>query len=123
MTPSDLAIGECFAVPTGDGTSVNLVTLEACADPHELEVVGRLIDPAAPEASYRGSDAIRSLASAACSSAFEDYVGIAPMGSNLDAWMFAPSETSWVSGDRTVICAAGEPGRASLTGSVFDTRR
>jgi hypothetical protein len=119
----DLEVGECFAMGVSDGGDVDMVGLEPCRSPHDLEVVGRVEDPAGPTASYRGRDAIEALASAACDSMFQAYVGVPPIASNINAWIFTPTATSWASGNRTVVCAAGDPGTAGLTGSIFGSRR
>ena len=53
-----------------------------------------------------------------CDPAFGDYIGKAVDDSDLDYDWLVASEDALRSGDRTVRCAAYEPGNSSLKGSL-----
>ncbi len=58
-----------------------------------------------------------------CDPAFGDYVGKAVDDSDLDYDWLVPTQDVWRSGDRTVRCAAYEPGTSSLTRSLRGARK
>ena len=53
-----------------------------------------------------------------CIARFEDYVGVAYTDSPLEVFTIIPTEASWESGDREVICSLYNSDFTKLTGSM-----
>jgi putative regulator of septum formation len=125
VTPSKLRVGDCFDDPAlvglgpgDDSVQANSVTMVPCERPHDLEayeVVGLEGD------SYPGLKAVRRAADEGCGTAFKPYVGISYGRSDLDFWVYYPTERSWtLLADHAVTCVVGDPDaktRGTLKGS------
>jgi hypothetical protein len=103
---SDLAIGDCFDVPTS-GQTVKEVQHHPCTDPHGGEVffVGK--DPSPSNAVYPSKEQRQATFRTLCVAPFNAYTGL-DFDSD-ETWTFgyfAPTVDGWTSGDRDVTCYA-----------------
>ncbi|MGK3953223.1 septum formation family protein [Microbacterium sp. I2] len=116
-----IQVGDCLA--TADMGSVDEVTsipVVPCADPHDDEVY-YAYDLA--EGEYPGEEAVKADADATCIPEFANFIGLAYEESVLDYWPLYPTEGSWASGDREVLCIAWDPSGAKLTGTLAGAAR
>jgi hypothetical protein len=114
----DLAVGDCFDDPVSGG-EISSVTAVDCATPHDNEVYA-VYDFDGTE--YPGSGELTATADEGCESRFEDYVGIAYLDSALFYTHLVPTEESWGTGDREIVCVLYEPNE-KLTGSMQGAAR
>jgi hypothetical protein len=114
---ADLRVGDCYNLTGEQGEDVKEVP---CTTKHEYEVVhvGTM-----DEGSYPTSDGFVDYVIEYCDPAFSDYVGKSVEDSDFEYDWLVPSQDAWQSGDRTVQCAAYEPGSTSLTRSLRGTQR
>ncbi len=110
-SPSALAftIGDCINLPDGDQIT-DYEDVE-CSEAHDAEVYALPQHPDGPDAPYPGREALNEFAAERCTSAFEEYVGIAYEQSAIYFSPLTPSQESWDSAeDREVVCLLrGEP--------------
>ncbi len=110
-TPSDPTVGtdtDAFAIAVGDclndgnldGEVTTVPTID-CAQPHDSEAYASILIEDGP---YPGEDAILAQADADCQTAFNDFAGINYDQSALDFSYYYPTEGSWGSGDREILC-------------------
>jgi len=104
-----LLVGECFTDP--DGRTVVTVWCDA---PHGYETVLAEALPAGP---YSG-DAVDAAAEQRCRQELAELAGEAD-AARLQTERYLPTQEAWESGDRTVVCAAYEPGTL-LVGTLAD---
>jgi hypothetical protein len=97
----DLAVGDCFSVESDELT---LVTVVACAEPHEYEVFALFDHPAAADAEYPGDAQLLAEADALCEPLFEAYVGHDYQTSIWYITSLTPSDQTWADGDREITC-------------------
>lgn len=109
-----LQVGECFDDPASFEEVVDVPRVD-CAEPHDNEVVG-LHQLGGSE--YPGNDAVAGLADNACVSIFENYTGMSYLESSYEFGWLVPTDESWASGDREVICFAYDETLAKITGSI-----
>jgi len=112
-----LSLGDC--VMTNEGTqTLDIVTCDA---PHLGEVVGVLEYPAAAGAPYPTNDEWYDVFTYDCETAFAEYTGAYPLGAH-DYWYtgFGPTESSWATGDRQIICLLFHVENELLTHSARD---
>ena len=112
----DLRVGDCYNL-TGD--RMEDVKEVPCSTEHELEVI---YVGAMGEGSYPTLDGFADYVVEYCDPAFADYIGKSVDDSDLDYDWLVPTQDAWRSGDRTVRCAAYEPG-TSLTRSLRGTQQ
>lgn len=112
-----LRAGDCYNL-TGD--LGDLAKEVPCTSKHELEVIHV---GAMDEGSYPTSDGFVDYVIEYCDPAFAAYIGKSVDDSGFDYDWLVPSQDAWRSGDRTVRCAAYEPGNASRTRSLRGTQR
>ncbi|QYJ05034.1 septum formation family protein [Nocardioides panacisoli] len=116
--------GDCLDDPTVAGMGDELVetdeaTLVPCEDPHDFEAFAQL---RMADGDFPGQPAIDE-ESRACFEEFETFVGAAYADSDLELYLYFPTESSWdLFGDRTITCLVGLPGD-SLRGSMAGTER
>lgn len=78
----------------------------SCDEPHQSEVYAEiLID----EPSFPGVDAVVDFASESCTQAFESFIGLPYIESELSFHFYYPTANSWAVGDRSVFCVAYDP--------------
>jgi Septum formation/Bacterial SH3 domain len=106
---SQLAPGDCFAFP-GQPNAVNnpqaktRVDKVPCDGLHPFETVAVLMYPGAATVPFPGTDTLNTYAQAQCTPLYTSYTSSSSL--SLSSTYFYPSDTSWPSGDRTVVCAA-----------------
>ena len=113
----DLRVGDCYNLTGDQWEDVKEVP---CSTKHELEVI---YVGAMGEGSYPTSDGFVDYVIDYCDPAFADYVGKSVDDSDFEYDWLVPTQDAWRSGDRTVRCAAYEPGSASLTRSIRGARQ
>ena len=112
-----LEVGTCFDDPESFEEVTDVPQVE-CAEPHDNEVIAlRQLD----DASFPGDEAVAARADALCVAAFDDYIGVPYESSQYEFGWLVPTEGSWSSGDREVICFLYDPTFAKITGSVRGT--
>lgn len=109
-------VGECVDALVPDGEEVTDLPVIDCAQEHLGEVVGT-IDVAEAE-TWPGQAAHEEQAATDCDPAFTAYVGRSYQESRLEMSYLYPTESSWASGDRQIVCIVFEPEGARRTGSV-----
>ena len=128
-TLETLTVGQCFnggrPEPSTEGTPlVGAVDMVDCDMPHESELVGTFVYPAAPAAEYPGTDIVGSYAEAECYLHFERYVGVPFARSRYELTYVTPLEFNWLMSDRSVQCVVHPPaGQEDMTGSVRGSSR
>lgn len=120
----DLDVGTCFNDPNfgRPGSRVLTVTVVPCDQPHDAELFAAI---SLQGDAYPGRAKLEQQVQQACPGPFQQYVG-APYGqSRYEIFYYYPLEDSWQRfRDRRVLdCAAIDPDRQKLTGSVRGTRR
>ena len=113
----DLRVGDCYNLESDRIEDVKEVP---CTTEHEYEVI---YVGAMSEGSYPTIDGFVDYLVQYCDPAFADYIGKAVDDSDLDYDWLLPTQDAWRSGDRTVRCAAYEPGTTSLTRSLRGTHQ
>jgi hypothetical protein len=98
-----LMVGDCLNDPQADGDEVFDVTTVDCAAPHDDEIYDSVI---LPDGDFPGAESIDASSSEACTASFGAFAGIEYADSvRLEYFPFYPTESSWKSGDREILCA------------------
>jgi Septum formation len=115
-SPANLAVGDCFDVPTAAGRIDDLRT-RACSTPHGGEVFHIYVTDASGSAYPSDADWEASIYPV-CDPAFETYTGT-PVGDRLDiSYLFlVPTADRWTTGDRRVTCFISSPDGSPLSHS------
>ncbi len=99
--PFSLRVGDCIDDDFGDG-EVMKVPLVDCAEPHSAEAYH---SERLPDGAYPGVESVKATAVEACLDNFERFAGIGYDDSqHLDFAWYYPTEGSWSTGDREVLC-------------------
>ena len=114
-----LDVGTCF--DDTDETAISSVPEVDCSDPHDNEVFA-VLDYTESD-TYPGSEAMNDAAQDLCIDAFEEYVGLPYEESELEVFPITPTEGSWDSGDREIICALYNLDFSKLIGSMQGAAR
>ncbi len=110
----DLAVGDCFNIPSA--TSIQTVEKQPCTDSHNAEVI---FVGDHDGTTYPISLTLDSYIEDNCVPAFETYVGRAiDSDPELSVGYFYPSRDGWDSGDRTITCYVTEPDEGPMTESL-----
>jgi hypothetical protein len=124
--PTDGVVTDAFAIAVGDcvndgGTEDALVSVAVvdCALPHDSEAF--LSIPVA-DGAFPGLDAITAQADQGCLAGFATFAGISYDLSTLGFWYFHPTETTWASGDREILCLIQDPA-GQTTGTLAGAQR
>ncbi len=100
-----LEIGTCIDEDFQDAeVSEFALAVVDCSEPHLAQV----FHIAQLEAAFPGDDEVDRLATAACESAFETWIGSPPQRSTLQFFFYAPTKESWPQGHE-VWCIAVAP--------------
>ena len=121
----ELAVGTCVndhVVTEGDRLR-HVLTARPCTEPHDAEVFAVFTIQAGPTVPFPGDRAMERQARSGCLSGFEPYVGHDYTTSTLAIAILRPVESTWVRGDRTVVCSAYDTDLVPLTGSVRGSGR
>lgn len=110
--------GDCFN--NSDTNAVQVASVEGvpCTSPHDGEAYGSHL---VVEATYPGATAMISAAEAGCLDRFDDYVGLDFQSSVYNFSFLYPTEESWKTGDREVVCIITSLDGSKLTGSAKGT--
>ena len=114
----NVEVGQC--VQNADSEKISDLQVTDCAKPHQAEIfytVELSAKQRIPEEDL--SDYARDT----CIDAFEGYVGRSYEESELDTTELYPSEESWATGERTIVCFAISPDDEPLVGSVKDSKK
>jgi hypothetical protein len=115
----DLQVGDCLA-DFQDATALSRVTASPCSEPHSDEIYasGAITD----EDEFPGAEAIQSAAEDICIAEYAEFVGLPYEDSVLDIGYLTPTEESWATGDREVLCTIFDPAE-EVTGSLRGAER
>ena len=114
----DLEVGDCLRSADLSAAPAVDVALD-CAEPHDAEIFASTEMPDGP---YPGIDALREAADDFCLPRFEEFVGVAYLDSDLEAYPLLPSEDTWNSaGDREILCVLVAP--EDVTGTLEGSAR
>ena len=114
-----LEVGTCF--DDSAETEVSSVPEVDCSEPHDNEVFA-VFDYTASD-TFPGTSAMNDAAQELCVAEFEAYVGLSYQESALAVFPITPTERSWDSGDREIICALYDFDLSKLTGSMEGAAR
>jgi hypothetical protein len=99
--PFSLRVGDCIDDDLGNG-EVMQVPLVDCTEPHTAEAYH---SERLPDGDYPGLEAVKATAVETCLAGFERFAGIDYDDSqHLDFAWYYPTEGSWSTGDRDVLC-------------------
>lgn len=115
----ELKVGDCF-IDEGLEGSVESVPVVPCTESHTDEII-HAFDMSGNSAP--GESEVKEAFEAECVPAFERYVGIAWVDSELDMWPMYPTTGSWAAGDREMLCVAYLGDGGTLTESVRGSMR
>ena len=110
---TDVKIGDCFDDP--DSEIVSALDVVDCSEAHDNEVYAEVF---MSDSVFPGDAGVGEFAFDACFDAFEPYVGQSYADSPLDYLYLGPTEESWDSGDRAVLCVLYSADLSKLTGSM-----
>lgn len=109
----EIKVGDCINDADVSGT-VETVPIVACTEPHDSEAYASII---MDDGDFPGAEAVDSQAQSGCLDAFEGYVGNSYDNSKLEISYYYPTEASWGTGDREILCTLYDPAGQS-TGSA-----
>jgi hypothetical protein len=126
LIPSKLRVGDCFNEPKIDDLNANeqieteLVDVVPCRGPHDAEIYHSF---QLSGTEYPGQSVIDREARV-CVQEFKEFVGLSYTQSRLDFVYYFPTQESWdILDDRGIACAAIDPRRGKVSGSLADVRR
>lgn len=100
----NLQVGNCFDDPPDVAGLVSELLAIPCDQPHDNEVFFLVDYPSAADAPFPGNETLGLFADQQCAAAFEGFVGLPYHESPLVLTSFTPTEESWATGDREVVC-------------------
>ena len=111
-----IEVGDCLNDADADEV-VSRVPIVECTEPHDSEAfdTGNV-----PDGEFPGEDAITEAAEQLCGPSFISFVGLDYSESLYDYSFYFPTEESWASGDRAVLCVAFADDGSKITGSLKD---
>jgi hypothetical protein len=99
---TDLAVGDCFDVPTDASATVSEIQHHPCTEAHTGQVFCLAKNPADGTALYPSDAAMVASADEACAAPFLTFVGVAMDQSVYDIRYFGPTADGWAKGDRDI---------------------
>jgi hypothetical protein len=118
---SDLAVGDCFAVPTEE--AIRDVDHHPCTEAHDAEVVYVGDHPAPDDAAPLTDDGLQDFVMNTCGGAMIEYVGgLQALETNaelenLDLGVIYPTDDDWNGGERKITCYLHSVDGSELTKS------
>jgi hypothetical protein len=113
-----IAIGDCLNDAAADGT-VSEVPTVPCTEPHDSEVFASVI---LEDGDFPGEEAIIAEADSGCLAQFAAFMGIEYEASTADIQYYFPTDVTWLSGDREILCLVyatdGAGNTVQTTGSL-----
>ena len=109
-------VGDCINSSDLADDEIDEITTVSCDEPHDLEVF-HAFD--LPEGDFPGEEAMSEAAEEECVGAFEDYVGLDYLDSELYITIINPTEDTWdTADDREILCVLqGEDATSSFKDS------
>lgn len=114
---TSLAVGDCLDADSRRVTPT--VPVVSCSAEHDSEVYAEITVPGDV---FPGPDEITRRAVDGCTTAFSSFVGVQYEASTLDYAYYFPTEGSWATGDRRILCLALDPS-ARVTGTLEGAAR
>lgn len=108
-----IAVGDCLNDGGVEG-EVSEVAVIDCASAHDSEAFKSVM---MADGDFPGETVVSDQAVSDCTSAFSDFIGLDYESSTLDFSYYYPTEDSWSSGDREILCIAYDP-NGTTTGSL-----
>ncbi|MBB6120706.1 septum formation family protein [Nocardiopsis algeriensis] len=103
----DVYLGDCMnEMETNWDDSVSSVPKVDCSEPHDFEVYH--VEDIAESGDYPGEDRVSEMSAAICEPAFETFVGVSYLDSELYYTPLFPTSDGWDYGDREVLCLIHE---------------
>lgn len=97
-----LVVGDCTGpMKEGDVSSLKVVP---CGDPHNYEAFAA---SDLPDGEFPGDNEVRNKAQGFCSPKFRTFIGVSTKDSAYDLFYLYPTDGTWATGDRQVLCLAG----------------
>lgn len=118
----DLQVGDCIDTSATSGqTTLYRIPVVPCTTAHGGEIYAETTAPdsLAEDGAAPTQQALWDAADAYCYPEFATFVGLRWAKSELLYWPIAPSEASWVEGDRRILCVveSEQPVKGSLDGA------
>ena len=101
----DLDVGDCFSVESDELTSVVVVD---CEEPHEYEAFAVLDHEAGEADPFPGDELMLEYGNTECQAPFQAYVGVEYETSIWFITSVFPSEETWATGDREIVCTLNQ---------------
>jgi hypothetical protein len=108
-----IQVGDCINDADVSG-EVETVPVVACTEPHDSEAFASII---MDDGDFPGQDAVDTAAQDGCLAAFEGYVGSVYDTSKFSISYYYPTDATWATGDREILCTLYEDG-VQTTGSA-----
>lgn len=119
----ELQVGDCFDDPEELDEVVFDVAAVPCSEAHDNEVYS-LVPITDFGAAYPGDTALQDYSYEACvGDPFSRYVGTDYLDSALEVFTFTPTEESWDTGDRDVVCVLFNLNLTRLIGTARNSGR
>lgn len=115
-----LAVGDCTNDEGTTSGEINTVATVPCSDPHDNEAY---LSVDLPDGEFPGDEAVGTQADQICYDGFAEFVGASYDASTLDYFPITPTEGSWGSGDREVLCLVFDGAMEKLTGTMQGSAR
>ena len=100
-----IAVGDCLNDGGVDGEVTTVETID-CAQPHDSEAYASIL---MDDGEFPGDEAVDTFAIEQCDAAFAEFVGLSYAESTLSYSYYYPTEESWASGDREILCLLVDP--------------
>jgi hypothetical protein len=114
----DLAVGNCLDTH-GRPSITATVPVVDCDLEHDSEAYAQVV---LDEGDFPGDAAVKAAAEQGCSDDFSAFVGLDYASSALDYAYYFPTQGSWATGDRRILCLVGDPD-ARVTGTLDGAAR
>ena len=109
-----IKVGDCLNDATVS-EEVTTIPLVDCSEPHDSEIFART-DLAGD--TFPGNDSLETELATFCrGDVFTQFIGVAYADSRYDTSGYYPSDESWASGDRELLCTVWDPD-AQVTGTL-----
>lgn len=116
----DLKVGECFDDEAGaDEEQVTSLPMRDCDKPHDNEIFYLFDLPDA--AQFPDSDKIQDDADTRCEAEFTRFMKKDYQDSEYDFGTLTPTEDTWETGDREVVCFVFHPDAKKINNSLKDS--
>jgi hypothetical protein len=119
-----IVVGDCINDAAAEGEISSVPTVD-CSEPHDSEAY--LAFDMEGDVLFPGDDTVQAAADKGCGEAFEAFVGIPYDESLVDYGYYFPSEGTWLTGDREIVCLAYETDEdgndIQTTGSLKGSKR